>query len=142
RPCRTRPLARETMASETILIIEDNPLNRELAADILDAAGYAILQAEDAEEGIALARAEQPSLILMDVSLPGMDGLRATGMLKQDAATKQIPVLALTAHALKGDEERALAAGCAGYIPKPIDTRALPRAVARYLRPYSVTRNE
>jgi two-component system, cell cycle response regulator DivK len=125
------------MPGATILIIEDNPLNRELAADILDAAGYAILQAADAEEGMALARAERPSLILMDVSLPGIDGLQATGLLKQEAATKAIPVLALTAHALKGDEERALAAGCDGYIPKPINTRALPHAVARFLQPYS-----
>src|SRR5439155_9420825 len=90
---------------------------------------------EDAEKGIALAKAEKPSLILMDVGLPGIDGLSATGILKRAAETKEIPVVALTAHAMKGDEEKALAAGCAGYIRKPIDTRALPQMVARFIPP-------
>jgi CheY-like chemotaxis protein len=123
------------MPGEKILVIEDNPLNMELTADILGAAGYTVLQAENAERGIALARAERPALILMDVRLPGIDGLSATEILKGKAETRGIPVIALTAHAMKGDEEKALAAGCKGYITKPINTRTLPREVAGFLRP-------
>src|SRR5436190_15829158 len=104
------------MPGEKILVVEDNPLNMELTADVLGAAGYAVLQAENAERGIALARTERPALILMDVSLPGIDGLSATEVLKGAAETGKIPVVALTAHAMKGDEEKALAAGCQGYI--------------------------
>jgi two-component system cell cycle response regulator DivK len=123
------------MPGVKILIVEDHPLNMELAADVLEAAGYSVLQAEDAEKGIALAKAEKPSLILMDIGLPGTDGLSATELLKQEAETKEIPVVALTAHAMKGDEERALAAGCEGYIRKPIDTRAFAQMVARFIPP-------
>jgi CheY-like chemotaxis protein len=123
------------MPDEKILVVEDNPLNMELTADILGAAGYTVLQAENAERGIALARAERPALILMDVSLPGMDGLSAAEVLRGEAETQEIPVVALTAHAMKGDEEKALAAGCKGYITKPIDTRALPGDVAGFIRP-------
>ena len=121
------------MAGEKILIVEDNPMNLELATDLLEAAGYVVIQAGTAEDGIELARAESPDLILMDISLPGMDGLEATGVLKQDPATKGITVIAMTAHAMRGDEEKALAAGCAGYITKPIDTREFPKAVARFI---------
>ncbi len=121
------------MAGEKILIVEDNPMNLELATDLLEAAGYVVIQAGTAEEGIKLARDEFPDLILMDVGLPGMDGLEATGVLKQDPATKDIPVIAITAHAMKGDEKKALAAGSAGYITKPIDTRAFPKTVTRFI---------
>jgi CheY-like chemotaxis protein len=123
------------MPGEKILIVEDNPLNLELTADILGAAGYIVLQAENAENGIALARAEKPALILMDVGLPGMDGLSATEFLREEEETREIPVVALTAHAMKGDEAKALAAGCKGYITKPIDARALPGEVGSFLRP-------
>ena len=121
------------MAGEKILIVEDNPMNMELAMDLLEASGYVVIQAVTAEEGIKLARAEFPDLILMDVGLPGMDGLKATGVLQQDPATKDIPVIAMTAHAMKGDEKKALTAGCAGYITKPIDTREFPKTVARFI---------
>ncbi len=121
------------MAGETILIVEDNPLNLELATDLLEAAGYSVRQAGTAEEAIRTAKAALPTLILMDVSLPGMDGLDATRALKADPATRSIPVIALTAHAMKGDEEKAREAGCEGYITKPIDTRAFPATVARFL---------
>jgi two-component system, cell cycle response regulator DivK len=123
------------MAGEKILVVEDNPLNMELAVDVLEAAGYSVLQAPDADAGIDLAKAEHPALILMDVSLPGMDGLSAAGVLKRGPETRDIPVVALTAHAMTRDEGRALAAGCAGFITKPIDTRALPRTVAGFVRP-------
>ena len=108
------------MIKSRILVIEDNPANMTLALFILKSAGYAVLSATDAEAGLTLARAEKPDLILMDVQLPGMDGLAATALLKQDEMTRAIPVIALTALAMKGDEERIRAAGCDGYIAKPI----------------------
>jgi len=121
------------MAGETILIVEDNPLNMELATDLLEAAGYVVRQAGTAEEAMQAAKTDSPKLILMDVSLPGMDGLAATKALKADPSTKSIPIIALTAHAMKGDEEKARTAGCEGYITKPIDTRNFSAAVARVL---------
>ncbi|MBW2544706.1 MAG: response regulator [Deltaproteobacteria bacterium] len=121
------------MAGEKILVVEDNPMNMELTTALLEASGYVVIQAGAAEEGVELVKAESPDLILMDISLPGMDGLEATGVLKQDPATKDIPVIAMTAHAMKGDKEKALAAGCAGHITKPIDTREFPKTVARFI---------
>lgn len=103
-----------------MLIVEDNPANMTLATFLLQSAGHAVLRARDAETAIALARDEQPDLVLMDIQLPGMDGLQATGLLKRDKATRAIPVVALTALAMKGDEERIRAAGCDGYIAKPL----------------------
>ena len=103
-----------------VLIVEDNPTNMTLAVFLLQSAGHAVLSATDAEAGLTLARAEQPDLILMDMQLPGMDGLEATALLKKDEATRGIPVVALTALAMKGDEERIRAAGCDGYIAKPM----------------------
>ena len=108
-----------------ILIVEDNPANMTLATFLLESAGHTSLRAVDAEAGIALACAEQPDLILMDIQLPGMDGLEATALLKRDDATRAIPVVALTALAMKGDEERIRAAGCDGYIAKPLDYKEL-----------------
>jgi two-component system cell cycle response regulator DivK len=109
----------------TILIVEDNPDNRKLAGTILEFAGYQVLQADDAVAGMALARSRQPALILMDIQLPGMDGLTATRLLKGDPQTRAIPVLAVTAFAMRGDEERILAAGCDGYLAKPFDYKDL-----------------
>jgi two-component system, cell cycle response regulator DivK len=103
-----------------ILVVEDNPANMTLAVFLLQTAGHLVLSATDAEAGLRSARAEQPDLILMDIQLPGMDGLQATMLLKKDAATQAIPVIALTALAMKGDEERIRAAGCDGYIAKPM----------------------
>jgi len=121
------------MAGEKILIVEDNPMNMELATDLLEVSGYVVIQAGVAEEGIALARAESPDLILMDINLPDMDGIEATRVLKQDPTTKDISVIAITAHAMKGDEEKALAAGCSGYITKPIDTKEFSKTVSRFI---------
>ncbi|MCK4640788.1 MAG: response regulator [Candidatus Marinimicrobia bacterium] len=121
------------MAGEKILIVEDTPMNLELATDLLEMAGYVILQAETAEDGIKLARDELPDLILMDISLPGMDGMEATRVLKQDSLTMDIPVVALTAHAMKGDKDKVMAAGCIGHLTKPIDTRTFPKAVSDFL---------
>lgn len=103
-----------------ILIIEDNPANMKLACLLLNSAGHEVLRAVDAENGLMLARAEQPALILMDIQLPGMDGLAATALLKQDAATAAIPVIALTAMAMKEDREKTKVAGCDAYIAKPL----------------------
>jgi two-component system, cell cycle response regulator DivK len=103
-----------------ILIIEDNVANMKLATFILESASHTVIPATDAEAGLTLARDEHPDLILMDIQLPGMDGLQATGILKADPATRHIPVIALTALAMKGDEERIRAAGCDGYIAKPL----------------------
>ena len=130
------------MNARTILIIEDNPLNLELASDLLEVAGYIVLRADAAEEGLQLARSSKPDLVLMDVSLPGMDGLAATAALKKDPATARIPVVALTAHAMKGDEEKAMSAGCAGYLTKPIDTRAFTSIIAGYLKASEISNRE
>ena len=119
---------------EKILIIEDNPVNMELATDLLEVAGYEVQQAASAEEGIALARSEMPDLILMDLSLPGMDGLSATRHLCADDSTAQIPIVVLTANAMKGDEARARQAGASGYVAKPIDTRAFPEQIKSFLK--------
>jgi two-component system, cell cycle response regulator DivK len=107
----------------TVLVVEDNPANMTLATFLLKSAGYAVLTATDAEAGLALARREQPDLVLMDIQLPGMDGLEACAILKKDQGTRDIPVIALTALAMKGDEERIRAAGCDGYIAKPLAYR-------------------
>jgi two-component system, cell cycle response regulator DivK len=119
----------------TVLVIEDNPANMTLAIFLLQSAGHVVLSATDAEAGLAIARAEQPQLILMDIQLPGMDGLQATSLLKRDEATKHIPVIALTAFAMKGDEERIRAAGCDGYIGKPMRYKEFLGAIAAHLNP-------
>lgn len=117
-----------------ILVVEDNAANMKLAVFLLQSAGHSVLSAPDAEIGLTLARAEHPDLILMDIQLPGMDGLAATALLKQDEATRAIPVIALTALAMKGDETRIRAAGCAGYIAKPMGYREILATVADQLR--------
>jgi two-component system, cell cycle response regulator DivK len=122
------------MAGETILVIEDNPLNLELVRALLEKLGYIVIDSGTAEEGIERAKAEQPQLILMDINLPGTDGLTATTLLKAEPTTRHIPVVALTAHAMKGDDERVQTAGCDGYMTKPIDTRSFAGAVARFLQ--------
>jgi CheY-like chemotaxis protein len=122
------------MAGEVILVIEDNPLNMELATALLEAAGYVVAQATDAETGIELARETHPALILLDVSLPAMDGLTAARLLREDERTADLPVVILTAHAMKEDEGRARATGCAGFITKPIDTRSFSQSVGLLLR--------
>jgi two-component system cell cycle response regulator DivK len=116
-----------------VLIVEDNPTNMTLVVFLLQSAGYTVLSAADAEAGLTLAREERPDLILMDIQLPGMDGLEATALLKGDDATRAIPVIALTALAMRGDEERIRAAGCDGYIAKPMQYQELLAAIAAQL---------
>jgi two-component system, cell cycle response regulator DivK len=116
-----------------VLIIEDNATNMTLAMFLLQSAGHTVLSARDAEAGLTLARSERPDLILMDIQLPGMDGLEATGVLKRDEATRAIPVIALTALAMKGDEERIRAAGCDGYVAKPMRYQEFLATIAAHL---------
>jgi CheY-like chemotaxis protein len=116
-----------------ILVVEDNPVNLKLVCDILECDGHEIQRAVDAEEALEKVRTSRAELILMDLGLPGMDGLALTRILKADAATRQIPIIALTAFAMKGDDVKAFEAGCDGYISKPIDTRALPQQVSKFL---------
>ena len=122
-----------------ILVVEDNPANMKLASLVLLRAGHTVLSAADAEAGLILARADHPDLILMDIQLPGMDGLAATILLKQDPTTAAIPVIALTAMAMKDDEEKARAAGCDAYIAKPLRFRELYAAIDTLLASRSIT---
>ena len=122
-----------------ILIVEDNPTNMALAVFLLGTAQHTVLQAVDAEAGLTLARSELPDLILMDIQLPGMDGLQATALLKSDATTRAIPVIALTALAMKGDEERIRSAGCDGYIAKPLAYKEFLSTIASQLSKTSTT---
>lgn len=118
-----------------ILIIEDNQANLKLATLLLLNVGHTVLSAVDAESGLMLARSQHPELILMDIQLPGMDGLAATALLKQDPATAAIPVIALTALAMKADREKTKIAGCDAYIAKPLRYRELYEAIDRLLVP-------
>jgi two-component system cell cycle response regulator DivK len=121
-----------------VLIVEDNPANMTLATFLVQSAGHTVISATDAEAGLSLARTAHPDLILMDIQLPGMDGLEATAELKRGDATRAIPVIALTALAMKGDEERIRAAGCDGYIAKPLAYRDFFAILSAHLSPLGV----
>ena len=127
------------MSGETILIVDDNAANLKLARVLLQGEGYDVWTAADAEEAMRVLQTYTPRLILMDIQLPGMDGLELTRRLKADVATKDIVILALTAYAMKGDEDKARAAGCDGYIAKPIDVGSLPGVIAHHLVAQQVT---
>jgi two-component system cell cycle response regulator DivK len=121
------------MPGEEILVVDDNAMNLKLARVVLQAAGFAVRTAADAEDALRQLATFTPSLILMDIQLPGIDGLELTRRLKADGPTKEVAIFALTAYAMKGDEEKARAAGCDGYITKPIDIESLPRLLAEHL---------
>ena len=112
------------MPEKTILIVEDNEMNLKLFTQLLKIGKYKHLEAVNGEEGLKIAKKHKPDLILMDIQLPGMDGLTATRAIKSDSETAHIPVIALTAHAMQGDKQKCFDAGCNGYITKPIDTRS------------------
>jgi len=116
-----------------ILIVEDNPMNMRLLELILKSDDYLLLKATDGEEALAIATIDRPDLVLMDIRLPKLDGLEVAKRLKKNSALSHIPIIALTAHAMKGDMEKAIEAGCDSYVSKPIDTRQLPRLVASML---------
>ena len=119
--------------AKVILIVEDDPKSLVLTRDLLQVSGYSTIEATDGEQGVELAKSKKPDLILMDIQMPKMDGLEATRILKADATTSNIPVLALTSYAMKGDEERILQAGCDGYLAKPFNIQELLKTVAEYL---------
>ena len=129
------------MKVKTILVIEDNQLNMKLVKGLVKIGKYRMLEANDAESGIELIREQRPDLVLMDIQLPGMDGLSATKIIKEDPALKDIPIVALTSYAMQGDQEKALAAGCTGYITKPIDTRNFLETVSQYLKDDNLEEN-
>jgi len=120
--------------SARILIVDDNPTNLKLASQVLEVEGCTVDQAADAEQAQEMLQHITPDLILMDIALPGMDGLTLTRKLKTDEKLRHVPVVAMTAFAMKGDDRKALDAGCDGYITKPIDTRKFPQQVAAFLR--------
>lgn len=122
-----------TASQEKILVVEDNQMNLMLVTDLLEAAGYLVIPALGGKEALRVARQEHPELILMDIQLPEMDGLEVTRLLKQDESTRDIKIVALTAHAMRGDEDKARQAGCSGYIAKPINTRKFVHVVRDYL---------
>ncbi len=119
--------------SKTILYIEDDLSNRTLVKRVLEAEGYRVVEAEDGQQGLEMARAKQPALILVDISMPDMDGYEVTARLRAMPELGSVPIIAVTAHVLKGDRERTLAAGCAAYIQKPIDVDLLPAQLAAHL---------
>jgi two-component system cell cycle response regulator DivK len=121
------------MGTKKILVVEDNPMNLELVADILEAHGYEVVQAKEGNEALRIASEERPDLILMDIQLPELDGLEVTRRLKSNESTRDINIVALTAYAMRGDEERVREAGCSGYIAKPINTREFVKVIAAYL---------
>lgn len=121
------------MEPKTILVVEDNHMNMKLVMTLLELGSYRVLSAENAETGIKIAKENQCDLILMDIQLPGMDGLMATRVIKADEALKGIPVVALTSHAMNGDEDMAYDAGCIGYITKPINTRSFLTTIEGFL---------
>lgn len=116
-----------------ILVVDDNAMNLKLVEYVLEARGYGVETAIDADHAVASIAARRPRLILMDLQLPGVDGFELTRRLKADPTTADIVIVAVSAYAMKGDAERALSAGCDGYIPKPLDTRALPAQIEHYL---------
>jgi two-component system cell cycle response regulator DivK len=122
------------MAGESILIVDDNLTNLKLVRLLLEQEGYNVRTVTDAEAALEILKTFQPRLILMDIQLPGMDGLELTRRLKSNSATRQITILAFTAYAMKKDEQKAVEAGCDGYITKPIDTRGLGRILAEHMR--------
>ena len=116
-----------------ILIVEDNPQNMKLMEMLLEAKGYILLEAIDGEQAMDVATTERPDLILMDIQLPKMSGLEVTKKLRQLPAFNHIPIIAITAYAMKGDKEKFIEAGCDAYLPKPIDTRELPKVISEML---------
>lgn len=124
------------MSTGSILVVDDNPVNLKLVQVLLRGAGYELRCAGSAAEALACLREQRPRLVLMDIQLPDINGLEFTRQLKQDPDFRDLPVVALSAYAMKGDVERALASGCSGYISKPINTRDFAATVAGYLAPH------
>ena len=122
------------MAEKKILLVEDNPVNRRLAGFLLRSQGYQVIEATTAQEAFEMLKQNRADLIVMDIQLPGKDGLEITKELKDQPATADIPVIAVTSYAMKGDREKALAAGCSGYVTKPIDKTIFLAEISRHLK--------
>jgi len=125
------------MSHHTVLVVEDNDMNMQLVEYLLEEGGYAIVKATSGEEALSITRDAKkpaPDLILMDIHLPGMDGLSVVRQMKTDTRTERVPILALTAHAMRGDKDRFLDAGCDGYISKPIDVKTFLSSIEQYIR--------
>jgi two-component system cell cycle response regulator DivK len=123
----------ELTPSHTVLLVEDNPHNRKIFSGMLRHSGFEVIEAESGDHALEEVAKKRPSLILMDLSIPGIDGWECTRRLKASAATCDIPIIALTAHAMRGDEERAREAGCDGYLAKPVSPKKVVEEVRRYL---------
>lgn len=121
------------MQNKMVLVVEDNPLNMKLIRSLLQLGDFDMIEAPDAESGIELAKKIKPDLILMDIQLPGMDGLSATQLIKNDPSLNKVPIVAITSYAMHGDEQKAKSAGCSGYIAKPIDTRSFLDTINEYM---------
>jgi two-component system cell cycle response regulator DivK len=119
--------------SKRILIVEDHETNRRILRDLLTSGGYELIEAVTGEEGVTLAEAHRPDLILMDIQLPGLDGYEATRRIKENPALRHIPIIAVTSYALSGDEDKALEAGCSAYVSKPFSPRVVLAKIREYL---------
>lgn len=119
--------------SKRILVVEDQEDNRRIVRDLVTASGYELIEATTGEEGVTLATRERPDLILMDIQLPGLDGYQVTRLIKADAALRHIPIIAVTSYALSGDDQKAFAAGCDGYVTKPYSPRLLLAKIREFL---------
>jgi two-component system cell cycle response regulator DivK len=126
-------MSQQAEKTKKILIVEDNPDSRELVIKVLKNRGYLLMEAVDGEDALRKVTEQLPDLILMDISIPKIDGFEVTRRLKEKEDCKNIPIIALTAHAMKGDREKALQAGCDGYISKPINVRQLPDQIQAFL---------
>lgn len=122
------------MAGERILVVDDNPANAKLAAFVLSRHGFQVVTAQNAAAALASIAAQPPALVLMDLQMPGVDGLTLTRQLRDDPATRHLPIVAVTAYAMRGDEQRALDAGCNGYLTKPINTKTFAGQISAWLQ--------
>ncbi|GJQ50042.1 polar-differentiation response regulator DivK [Candidatus Kuenenia stuttgartiensis] len=122
------------MSNKNVMVVEDNEKNRKLIRVVLKAKGYNVIEATTGEEALSLLKEQIPDIILMDIQLPGIDGLTLIRQIKADAGKKDIPIIAVTAHAMKGDQQKILDTGCDAYMSKPIDTRELPLTIEKYLK--------
>ncbi|GJQ24630.1 MAG: response regulator [Planctomycetia bacterium] len=122
------------MPDKNVMVVEDNEKNRKLMRVVLKSKGYAVIEAATGEEALNLLKNQKPNIILMDIQLPGIDGLTLIKLIKADAMTKEIPIIAVTAYAMKGDEQKILETGCDAYVSKPINTQELPLIIEKYIK--------
>ncbi|MBW7899225.1 Polar-differentiation response regulator DivK [Candidatus Brocadiaceae bacterium B188] len=122
------------MPDKNVMVVEDNEKNRKLMRVVLKSKGYAVIEAATGEEALNLLKNQKPDIILMDIQLPGIDGLTLIKQIKADAVTKEIPIIAVTAYAMKGDEQKILETGCDAYVSKPINTQELPLIIEKYIK--------